>query len=161
LLQPWKINRCELFLYLSMNCSAALSQRFIYLHYLLGAVKDIKTMRVWVVHMQSKKAYILGGVFLLLLIGFSSEVSAYYQPYQQSSWSSVSYGGYDALSMRNQYGRYQIPSGTGYVFSPGYYTGPRYFPSFTRNYGAAGYGPYGGYSSRNRVYPYQYVPRWT
>lgn len=59
---------------------------------------------------------------------------------------------YQNLALRNQYRLYQIPAGTGYVFSPGYYSGPRYFPSTTRYYGTYGLGPYGSYSQRNFLY---------
>ena len=68
---------------------------------------------------------------------------------------------YQNLALRNQYRLYQIPHGTGMVFSPGYYTGPRYFPSTTRYYGTYGLGQYGFYSQRNYLPPAKaYQPRW-
>ncbi len=102
------------------------------------------------------------GILLACAIASEASLAWYSSSYGYRSVHGYGYSyGLSSLAARNEYWRYQIPSGTGYVFSPGYYNGPTYFPRFTEVTAGMTYGPYGSYSSRNRVYPYQYVPYWS
>lgn len=101
---------------------------------------------------------LLFAALLVLLLASSAEAVYYYYgnagfPYRYDYAARWTPRDFQNLALRNQYALYQIPAGTGYVFSPGYYAGPRYFPG-TNYWGTRDLGPYGFYSQRNYAQPY-------